>query len=51
MPRNTETGEMWHYRDIDAMAAACNTTPIFLDADFSKSMVYLKYAGMHGHFL
>lgn len=38
VPNNDVERNHWHYRDLEAMCQVTGAEPIFVDADFSKSI-------------
>ena len=44
-PANEATKNLWHSRDVEALAAKLNTRPVFLDLDLESSR---KAAGRGG---
>lgn len=39
VPNNDAERNRWHYRDLEAMCQATGAEPIFIDADFGKTVV------------
>lgn len=39
VPNNDVERNHWHYRDLEAMCRVTGAEPIFVDADFSKSII------------
>lgn len=43
VPNNDVKRNHWHYRDLEAMCQVTGAEPIFIDADFSKTISLTVY--------